>query len=68
MSKCYSIQTVDNKIENKSKEISKNYCKKNHTHEYFKKLLFNEINNNKAEFYRISLKKWKINNPITIKR
>ena len=28
MSKCYSFQTVDNKIENKSKGISKNYCKK----------------------------------------
>ena len=28
MSKCYSIQTIDNKIENKSKGISKNYCKK----------------------------------------
>ena len=25
MSKCYSIETVDNKIENKSKGISKNY-------------------------------------------
>ena len=37
MSKCYSIQTVDNKIENKSKGISKNYSEKNHTHEYFKK-------------------------------
>ena len=28
MFKCYSIQTVDDKIENKSKRISKNYCKK----------------------------------------
>ena len=28
MSKCYSIQSVDNKIENKSKGISINYRKK----------------------------------------
>ena len=28
MSKCYSIQTVNNEIQNKSKGISKNYCKK----------------------------------------
>ena len=34
MSKCYSIQTVDNKIENKSKGISKNHCKKIINHEY----------------------------------
>ena len=54
--KCYSILTINNKSQNKAKSISKNYCKKNHTHEYFKKVLFNEINNNKAEFYRISLK------------
>ena len=57
MSKCYSIQTVNDKNNIKTKGISKNYCKKNHTHDYFKKVLFNEINNNnKAEFYRISLK------------
>ena len=67
MSKCYSIQTVDNKIENKSKGISKNYCKKNHTHEYFKKVLFNEINNNKAEFYRISLKNGKLTTQLQLK-
>ena len=54
--KCYSILTINNKSQNKAKSISKNYCKKNHTHEYFNKVLFNEINNNKAEFYRISLK------------
>ena len=28
MSKCYSIQTVDNESKNKTKGISKNYCKK----------------------------------------
>ena len=56
MSKCYSIQIVDNKNEIKVKGISKNYFEKNHTHEYFKKVLFNENENNKAELYRISLK------------
>ena len=60
MSKCYSIQTINSKIENRSKGISKNYSEKYHTHEYFKKVLFNEINNNKAEFYRISLKNGKL--------
>ena len=28
MSKCYSIQTVDNKIQKRVKGISRNYCKK----------------------------------------
>ena len=67
MSKCYSIQTVDNKIENRSKGISKNYSEKNHTHEYFKKVLFNEINSNKAEFYRISLKNGKLTTQLQLK-
>ena len=40
-SKCYSILT-DNNHKSKSKGISKNYCKKNHTHEYFKKVLNNK--------------------------
>ena len=35
MSKCYSIQTVYDKIKKRVKEISKNYFEKNHTHEYF---------------------------------
>ena len=34
-SKCYSILTVDDINKSKAKSISKNYCKKNHTHEYF---------------------------------
>ena len=50
MSKCYSIQTVDNKIERRVKGISKNYSDKNHTHEYFKKVLFNENENKKHNF------------------
>ena len=48
MSKCYSIQIVDNKNKIKVKGISKNCSEKNHTHEYFKKALFNENENNKA--------------------
>ena len=28
MAKCYSIETVNDKIKQKSKDISKNYCKK----------------------------------------
>ena len=59
-SKCYSIQTVNNNHKSKAKSISKNYCKKNHTHKYFKKVLNNKIENNKAEFYRISLKNGKL--------
>ena len=67
MSKCYSIETVNDKIKQKSKGISKNYCKKNHTHEYFKKVLFNEINNNKAELYIISLKNGKLQTVLQLK-
>ena len=54
-SKCHSILTVKQHI-SKSKSISKNYCKKYHTHEYFTKILFNEIKMKKAEYYKISLK------------
>ena len=35
MSKFYSIQTVDNKIERRVEGIYKNYSDKNHTQEYF---------------------------------
>ena len=67
MSKCYSIQTVNDINKIKSKGISKNYSDKNHTHEYFKKVLFNEIKNNKAEFYRISLKNGKLTTQLQLK-
>ena len=67
MSKCYSIQIVDNKNQIKVKGISKNYSEKNHTREYFKKILLNEINNNKAEFYRISLKNGKLTTQLQLK-
>ena len=65
-SKCYSILTVNNNHSSKAKSISKNYCKKNHTHEYFKKILNNNINN-KAEFYRISLKNGKLTTQLQLK-
>ena len=67
MSKCYSIQIDDNKEQRKIKGISKNYSEKNHTHKYFKKVLFNEINNNKAEFYRIYLKNGKLQTVLQLK-
>ena len=66
-SKCYSILTVNNNHKSKAKSISKNYCKKNHTHEYFKKVLNNKIENNKAEFYRISLKNGKLTTQLQLK-
>ena len=65
-SKCYSILTVNNNHSSKAKSISKNYCKKNHTHKYFKKVLNNNINN-KAEFYRISLKNGKLQTVLQLK-
>ena len=63
-SKSYTIQKVsdinikidDNHELRKSKGFSDNYRKKYHTHEYFKKILFNEMNMKKAEYYKISLK------------
>ena len=74
-SKCYSIQKVSDiniKFDNnhklrKSKGISKNYCEKYHTHEYFKKILFNEIKMKKAEYYKISLKDGKLITELQIK-
>ena len=67
-SKCYSIQKVsdiNNKIDlnydlRKAKGISKNYCKNNYNHEYFKKVLFDEIKYKKSEYYKISLKDSKL--------
>ena len=67
MSKCYSIQTVNDINKIKSKGISKNYSDKNHTHKYFKKVLNNKIENNKAEFYRISLKNGKLQTVLQLK-
>ena len=67
MSKCYSIQSVNDINKIKSKGISKNYSDKNHTHKYFKKVLNNKIENNKAEFYRISLKNGKLQTVLQLK-
>ena len=44
-SKCYSIITASDIHKSKAKSISKSYCNNIHTHNYFKKVLFNEINN-----------------------
>ena len=65
-SKCNSILTVNQHI-SKSKSISKNYCKKFHTHDYFKKILFNEIKMKKAEYYKISLKDGKLFTELQVK-
>ena len=66
-SKCYSILTVDDVSKSKSKGISKNYCKVNHTHEYFKKILFNEMETKKAKYYEITLKDTKLVTELQIK-
>ena len=67
-SKCYSILTVDDVSQSKSKGISKNYCKvNNHNHEYFRKILFNELKTSKAEYYKISLKDTKLITELQIK-
>ena len=74
-SKSYSIQKVSDvnikKDENyklrESKGINKNYCKVNHTHEYFKQILFNEEKTTKAEYYKISLKDSKLITELQIK-
>ena len=65
-SKCNSILTVNQHI-SKSKSISKNYCKKFHTHDYFKKILYNEIKMKKAEYYEISLKDGKLFTELQVK-
>ena len=74
-SKSYTIQKVSDiniKIDNnhqfrKTKGISKNYCEKFHTHQYFRKVLFNEINMKKADYYKISLKDGKLITELQIK-
>ena len=66
-SKCYSILTVDDKSKSKAKGIMKNYCKKFHNHNYFKKILFNEMKTSKAEYFKISLKDTKLVTELQIK-
>ena len=66
-SKCYSILTVDDVSKSKSKGISKNYCKVNHNHKYFKKILFIELKTSKASYYKISLKDTKLITELQLK-
>ena len=74
-SKFYSIQKVsdiNNKIDlnyklRKAKGIPKNYSKNIHTHDYFRKVLLNEIKYNKAEYYKISLQCGKLKTELKIK-
>ena len=66
-SKCYSILTIDDVSKSKAKGISKNYCKKFHNHEYFRKILFNELDMKKAEYYKISLKDTKLITELQVK-
>ena len=58
---------VNNENKSKSKGISKNYCKVNHSHKYFKKILFNELKTTKAEYYNIVLKNGKLQTELKIK-
>ena len=74
-SKCYSIQKLSDvniKVDNnhklrKTKGISKNYYEKFRTHQYFRKVLFNEINTKKAQYYKISLKDNKLITELQLK-
>ena len=70
-SKCYSKLTVDNLIQKdklkRSKGINKHYCEQNHTHEYFRKILLNEMDMKKAEYYKVSLKDTKLVKELQIK-
>ena len=65
-SKYHSILTVNQHI-SKAKSISKNYCKKYHNHDYFKKILFNEIKMKKSEYYKISLNDGKLITELQVK-
>ena len=62
-----NIKIDDNHKLRKSKGISKNYCERNHTLEYFRKILFNEVNMKKAKYYKISLKDGKLMTELQIK-
>ena len=74
-SKSYTIQKVsdikikidDNHKLRKTKGISKNCCEKFHTHQYFRKVLFNEINMEETEYYKVSLKDGKLITELQIK-
>ena len=66
-SKCYSLKFKNNQ-KKKVKGIPKNYSKKFHNHEIFKKSLFNKPDlNKKVEFYSINLKDGKLKTEKIIK-
>ena len=50
MSKCYSIQTVNDKNVKRVKGISKNFSEKNHTHKFLKKFCLMKMNIIKLNF------------------
>ena len=62
-----NIKVANNHELRKSKGINKDYCKKFHTHQYFRQILFNEMNMKKAEYYKISLKDGKLITELQIK-
>ena len=51
----------------KNQKVYQKLLQKNHTHEYFKKVLFNENKNKKAEFYNITLKNGKLQTQLQLK-
>ena len=52
---------------NKNQKVFLKSIVKNHTHEYFKKLLFNLNKNKKAEFHNITLKNGKLQTVLNLK-
>ena len=74
-SKMNSIQRISNmniKIDNnndlrKAKSINKNYCKRYHTHQYFKDVLFDKVKNQKASYYKIVLENGKLLTKLKVK-
>ena len=66
-SRSYSLKMVNHQNKSKSKGINKNYCKVNHNHEYFIKILFNENENMKASYYNVTLKDGKLQTELQIK-
>ena len=74
-SKCYSIQKLSDvniKVDNnhklrKTKGISKNYCEKFHSHQYFRKILFNGNDMKKAQYYKMFLKSNKLITELQLK-
>ena len=55
-----NIKIDNNHKLRKAKDINNHYRRKYHNHEYFKKILSNEIKMKKAEYHKISLKDCKL--------